>query len=226
MLNVMPGGREGAWDGREFLARGVKAMVDSGIRQFLDLGSGLPTVRNTHEIAQELAPESRVLYVDNDPIVLAHGRALLAENERTTVVTADMGDPQALLASPEAKEHLALTRPVGVILLNVIHHVVDDGFAAATVQAYKDAVVPGSALLICHFCKSDDPEPAALEKVALEALGSGRFRTMGEIGAFFDGWELAEPGVAYPANWRPEGPVPDPLPINKRVAAGGLGFKR
>jgi SAM-dependent methyltransferase len=225
MLGAMPGGRDGAWEGRTFLARGVRAMAERGIRQFLDLGSGLPTVQNTHEVAQAVAPDARTVYVDIDPIVLAHGRALLAEDANTAVITADLADPAGLLALPEVGKLIDLSQPVGLILLNVTHHVVDDAAIAGVVEAYKAAVAPGSGLLLCQFCRSTEPESAALEAVALKALGSGRFRSMAEIAAFFAGWEIAEPGVDYMARWRPETPLTGDLTIAQRVAGGGLAFK-
>ncbi|WP_406279514.1 SAM-dependent methyltransferase [Embleya sp. NBC_00896] len=226
MLQVMPGGRDGAWEGRNFLARGVRAMAEQGIRQFLDLGSGLPTVQNTHEVAQAAAPGARTVYVDIDPIVLAHGRAILAGDEFTSVVTADLGAPAELLASPGVRDLIDLSQPVGLILLNVTHHIVDDAAVAKIVDAYKAATVPGSGLLLAQFCRSTEPELAALEQVALKALGSGRFRTMAEIEAFFDGWEIAEPGIDYMAKWRPETPLTGDLTIAQKVAGGGLAFKR
>jgi hypothetical protein len=226
MLQALPGGRDGAWEGRTFLARGVRAMAEQGVRQFLDLGSGLPTVQNTHEVAQAAIRGARTVYVDIDPIVLTHGRALLAGDDYTSVVTADLADPGELLSLPAVRDRIDLSQPVGLILLNVTHHIVDDAAVTKIVDAYKAAVAPGSGLLLAQFCRSNEPELAALEQVALKALGSGRFRTMAEIEAFFDGWDIAAPGVDYMAKWRPKTPLAGDLTVAQKVAGGGLAFKR
>src|SRR5581483_6506441 len=129
---------------RAFLARAVTLMARQGVRQFLDLGSGLPTQENTHEVAQRVAEESRVVYVDNDPIVLTHARALLAGNDRTVVVQADLRDPRGVLDHPDVRGTLDLDRPVGVLLLAMLHFVTDDELASSIVTQLREALAGGS----------------------------------------------------------------------------------
>ncbi|MDI2129823.1 SAM-dependent methyltransferase [Yinghuangia seranimata] len=209
---------------RAILGRAVRAMANAGIRQFLDLGSGLPTVQNTHQVAQEVAPDARVVYVDIDPIVLAHGRAILAENANTTVVTADLRDPKTVLNLPQVREFIDFDQPVGLMLVGVIHHLGDDEDPDGIVRTYLDALPAGSQFLLTHFCASS-PDALALEGALLTSLGTGRFRTLEEITAYFDGLELLEPGVVYLPVWRPEEPVAEPLTIGQRLMAGGLAVK-
>ncbi|MFE7122945.1 SAM-dependent methyltransferase [Streptomyces sp. NPDC057617] len=209
---------------RAVLGRGVRYMARAGIRQFLDLGSGLPTAQNTHQVARAAAPSSRVVYVDNDPIVLAHGRELLAADARSTVVTADLRDPPSVLDHPEVRRLIDFGWPVGLMLLGVVHHLNDEENPAGLVRAYLDAVPRGSFLFLTHFCASS-PEAAGLERALLADLGTGRFRTLEEITAYFDGLELADPGVTYLPLWRPEEPVEPPLTVGQSLMAGGLARK-
>ncbi|MDT3440584.1 MULTISPECIES: SAM-dependent methyltransferase [unclassified Pseudofrankia] len=210
---------------RAVLRRGVTFLTrEAGIRQFIDLGSGLPTVENTHQVAQRQTPGAQVVYVDNDPIVLAHGRALLAENDNTSVVTADLRDPADVLARPEISKHIDLSQPVGVLLIGVIHHLGDDEDPNGIVAAYLDAIPSGSYLFLTHFCASS-PDAVALEDAMLRDLGTGRFRTLDEIAGYFSGLELLDPGVVYLPEWRPDEPVSPPLTVGQRLMAGGIGRK-
>ncbi|OHV29120.1 MULTISPECIES: SAM-dependent methyltransferase [Pseudofrankia] len=210
---------------RAILRRGVTFLArEAGIRQFVDLGSGLPTVENTHQVAQRHAPDARVVYVDNDPIVLAHGRALLAENDNTDVVTADLREPADVLARPEIAKHIDLSQPVGVLLIGVIHHLGDDEDPDGIVATYLDAVPSGSYLFLTHFCASS-PDALALEDAMLRDLGTGRFRTLEEITGYFQGLELLDPGVVYLPEWRPDEPVNHPLTVGQRLMAGGIARK-
>lgn len=209
---------------RDILGRAVRFMAKSGIRQFLDLGSGLPTVQNTHQVAQSVVPDARVVYVDIDPIVLAHGRALLAENEFTTVVTADLRDPKTVLNLPQVRKFIDFDQPVGIMLVGVIHHLGDDEDPDGIVRAYLEALPRGSHFLLTHFCASS-PDALALEGALLTSLGTGRFRTLEEITAYFDGLELLDPGVVYLPQWRPDEPVGDELTVGQRLMAGGLAVK-
>ncbi|MGP3961122.1 SAM-dependent methyltransferase [Nonomuraea sp. 3N208] len=184
----------------------------------------MPTVENTHQVAQRANPESRVVYVDNDPMVLAHGRALLAENERTAVVTSDLRDPAAILADEAVARLIDLGRPVGVMLVGILHHLHDDEDPRGIVEAYMAAVPSGSHLFITHFCASSQDSRDA-EKKFLALLGTGRFRTVAEITAFFHGFELVEPGVVPLPLWRPEAAVPDELTVGQRLMFGGIARK-
>ena len=153
MLKIVPDLPQVATYNRQILIRGVRYLVrEAGIRQFLDLGSGLPTVQNTHQVAQAIAPDARVVYVDNDPIVLAHGRALLEENENTAVVTADLRDPGAVLDHPDVNRLIDFSQPVGLMLVGITHHLHDDEDPEGIAKAYIDAIPSGSYLFLTAFC--------------------------------------------------------------------------
>ncbi|OAA18940.1 S-adenosyl methyltransferase [Frankia sp. EI5c] len=224
LMRLAPRGRQSALYNRALLGRGVRLMAQQGIRQFIDLGSGLPTASNTHQMAQSVAPDARVVYVDNDPIVLAHGRALLAENDHTTVVTADFREPEQVLDHPDLTALIDFDQPVALLLFAVVHHIEDDEDPQGILAAYRDRLASGSHLFLTHFVTHGE-ETAELEKVMLADLGRGRFRTLAEITTFFDGFDLLEPGVVYNPLWRPEEPVADPLTLTERLVAGGLGRK-
>ncbi|GLW65321.1 SAM-dependent methyltransferase [Actinomadura rubrobrunea] len=226
IVKVVPEIYDVAKYNREILGRGVRFLAEQGIRQFLDLGSGLPTVENTHQVAQRVAPDANVVYVDNDPIVLAHGRALLAENERTAVVTADLRDPKAVMSDPEVTRLIDFGRPTAIMLVGILHHLHDDEDPQGIVEAYMSAVPSGSYLFVTHFCASSQAARDA-EKQYLAILGTGRFRTVEEITAYFDGLDLLEPGVVPLPLWRPDGPVPPEgeLTVGQRLMYGGIARK-
>ena len=224
IVKVIPEIYDVAAYNRQILDRGVRFMIEQGITQFIDLGSGLPTVENTHQVAQRANPEARVVYVDNDPMVLAHGRALLAENERTAVVTSDLRDPVAILGDEAVKRLIDFDRPVGVMLVGILHHLHDDEDPKGIVEAYMAAVPSGSYLFITHFCDSSQ-ESRDAEKQYLALLGTGRFRTVAEITGFFQGFELVEPGVVPLPLWRPEAAVPEELTVGQRLMFGGIARK-
>ncbi|MGW2255043.1 SAM-dependent methyltransferase [Kitasatospora sp. NPDC001660] len=196
---------QAARENRAFLRRAVRLCVEAGVRQFIDIGSGLPARGNVHEVAQELAPDARVVYIDNDPIVLAHGRALLADNRSTTVLTGDLRDVEELLDRAELRSLIDLSQPVAVLLLAVLHFV-DDAQAAAAVRAVRDRVAPGSHLLVSHSTAEGNPQRAEeVGKTWENATSRIKGRGRAEVEAFFEGWELLEPGVDFVPLWRPEG---------------------
>ncbi|QKW35062.1 SAM-dependent methyltransferase [Actinomadura sp. NAK00032] len=210
---------------RGVLGRGVRYLAgEAGLRQFLDLGSGLPTVQNTHQVAQAVAPGARVVYVDNDPIVLAHGRALLAENADTTVITADVREPAEILAHEDVRRLIDFDRPVGVMLVGILHHLHDDEDPQGVVDTLMDAVPSGSHLFVTSFCASSQ-EAVDAEKQYQGLLGTGRFRTPEEITRYFDGLELLDPGVVPLPLWRPDEDVPDELTVGQRLMYGGIARK-
>jgi O-methyltransferase involved in polyketide biosynthesis len=192
---------------RAFLGRAVGHLAgEVRIRQFLDIGTGLPTAGNTHEVAQQVAPESRIVYVDNDPVVLAHARALLVGTPEgaTDYIDADLHDPDTILR--KAARTLDFTQPVAIILLGILHHVLDDEEADAIVERLLKAVVPGSYLTIAHATAVVNPE-AKIEAVQRwNEFGKPKLtiRTPEQIAGFFDGLELLEPGVVSLTRWRPE----------------------
>ncbi|CAI7975924.1 SAM-dependent methyltransferase [Frankia sp. Hr75.2] len=224
LIQVIPDGKTSAQYNRQMLRRGVEFMVEQGVSQFIDLGSGLPTAENTHQVAQRIAPDSKVAYVDIDPIVLAHGRALLAENDNTTVVTADFRRPDEILSNPDVAALIDLSKPVGLLMLAVVHHVHDDEDPAGLVRAYVDRMASGSYLFLTHFV-DHGAETAPIEQVLLNELTRGRFRSVDEITSYFDGLNLVEPGVVYNPLWRPAVPVVEPYPLAVRLVAGGIGRK-
>ena len=193
----------GARLNRAALGRAVRYMVLQGVDQFLDLGSGLPTVQNTHQIAQTINPGARVVYVDNDPTVYLHGKALLADDASTTVVLADIRTPDALLAAAEVSGFLDFGKPVGLILNAVIHHVLDEEDPYGIVTSYKEALAPGSYMQLTHFC-DESPEARANAEVLRRSLGRGQVRSREEIMRFFDGLDLVQPGLVYLDAWQPD----------------------
>jgi S-adenosyl methyltransferase len=207
-LRANPNSRIPPAENRAFLRRAVRYLAQEvGIRQFLDIGTGIPTSPNVHEIVQEVAPEARVVYVDNDPIVLAHARALLASSAagRTAYVQADLQDVDAILASAEVREVLDLDQPVGLLLLAILHFVSDDDDPYGLVQRLMGALPAGSHLALSHL--TGDFDPAAWAGVAAVYRKSGvvmQVRPRVEVERFFDGLEILEPGVQSLPRWRPD----------------------
>lgn len=211
---------------RAFLLRAVRVLVEAGIRQFLDLGSGIPTIGNVHEIAQGADPAARVVYVDSDPVAVAHSRALLSGNDNTGVVHADLRDVRAVLEAPEVARLIDLARPVGVLMVAVLHFVPDRDDPAGIVAAYRDAVPSGSCLVLSHGAASEDSHAPVGSSEALKTYSRGvtetTLRTRAEVTAMFDGFELVDPDVVYVTRWRPW-PTPDgsePAPLAQLVGVG------
>ncbi|TWF92647.1 SAM-dependent methyltransferase [Saccharopolyspora dendranthemae] len=213
---------EGARAERAFLVRAVRHVVGDGVRQFLDVGTGLPTANNTHEVAQRLAPESRIVYVDNDPIVLAHARALLTSTSegRTDYLDADLRQPQEILAA--AKRTLDFGRPIGLMLLGVVNHLMDDGEAYSVVRELVDALPAGSFLVLTHSTAEVHGERMlrAMRETTERGGTPIRARTAAEIEGLFAGTELLEPGVTSCSQWRPDTTDETPAPV---YLFGGVG---
>jgi O-methyltransferase involved in polyketide biosynthesis len=193
---------------RQFLGRAVRFLsAEAGIRQFLDIGTGLPTADNTHEVAQSVAPESRIVYVDNDPMVLVHARALLVGDPAgaTHYIDADVRDPATILT--QAARTLDFSRPVAVMLLGILNFVIDDEDARRIVATLTDAVPPGSYLVISHPTREVGPEAVDRAVAMWNDSGAMRMTTRdpAEIERYFDGWQLLEPGVLTCSQWRPDG---------------------
>jgi len=205
-LTIMPSLAARARANRAFLGRAVHHLAaEVGIRQFLDIGTGLPAANNTHEVAQRVAPDSRIVYVDNDPIVLTHAQALLTgtTDGATAYIDADARDTGKILGRAAAT--LDFTRPVAIMLVAVLHCVRDEDDPHRIVSALRDAVPSGSHLVISHPTK--DMEPAEMTEVAarLNRVMSAKvtYRSHAEVARYFDGWELLEPGLVPTALWRP-----------------------
>ncbi|GAA5107858.1 SAM-dependent methyltransferase [Nocardia iowensis] len=217
---------------RRWLHRAVRYLAGTvGIDQFLDVGAGLPTVGNTHEIVQQQNPEAQVVYVDNDPVCNVHGRVLLERNEYTHFVPADLTEPNTLLTHPEVTPHLDLTRPLALILCGILHHVDDDLDPAGIMRQYIDALPAGSFVAITHFWDPADGSEAHEMAVELQrrfttlGLGSGWYRTRDEIASFFGDLELIEPGLVELDDWWPMGPALRPRLTEERLLLGGVGRK-
>jgi SAM-dependent methyltransferase len=195
------------WENRRFLQRAVRFMAESGIDQFVDLGTGLPTQGNVHEIAQEVNPGARVVYVDYDPIVLAHGRALLADNDTTTVITADLRDPDAVLNHPDMGSFIDFGRPVAILSVAVLHFIPDSDDPFGIVRRFRSTMTPGSYLVLSHLTTSGPPaeEVDQVVEVYKNATSPIVFRSREVIGSFFTETELIDPGLVRPWQWRPDG---------------------
>ncbi|MET7403823.1 SAM-dependent methyltransferase [Dactylosporangium sp. NPDC005572] len=208
VLAFMPELVQSARFNRQFLGRAVRHLAgEAKVRQFLDIGTGLPTADNTHEVAQHTAPESRVVYVDNDPMVLVHARALLTSRPEgaTDYIDADIRDTARILAA--AAETLDLSQPVAIMLLGILNFVVDDAEAQGIVRTLVDAVPSGSYLVISHPTREVNPEAVDRAVQMWNAGGAAPMavRTPGEIESYFDGLELLTPGVLTVSHWRPDG---------------------
>jgi hypothetical protein len=209
---------------RQFLSRAVRYLVqEQGIRQFLDVGTGLPTADNTHEVAQRLAPEARIVYVDNDPLVLAHARALLTSSPEgsTSYIDADMHDPEAIIA--EAAETLDFAQPIALLMIGVLGHVADYEEACSIVRALLDGLPSGSYLIETDGTDSSPEYMAAIEMYRDSGGVPYNARTHEQIAGYYKGLELVEPGVVPIHLWRPEpnafGEAPD---VSE---SGGVGRK-
>jgi hypothetical protein len=201
----------GALDNRAFLKRVVRYLVDkAGVRQFIDFGSGLPTQGNVHEVAQEIDPLTKVVYVDNDPVVITHARALLGYTDTTAIVAADLRRPEEIVDNPAVRGFIDFSQPIGLLLLAILHHINDDEEPADIAARLRRMMPPGSYMAISHFHNpgSDRPEDAAraemCEKIFYEELGTGRWRSREEILAYFGDLEPIEPGLVPVPAWRPE----------------------
>jgi hypothetical protein len=215
---------------RAFLARTVRYLTaEAGIRQFLDIGTGIPTSNNTHEVAQSVAPGARVVYVDNDPIVLAHARALLASSPegRTTYIDADLREPEKILASVAVTKTLDFSQPTALMLVAVLHFVPDEDDPAHSVSTLLDALPSGSYLVASHATLEYDPEGVTSAGRAFQDRGlAGQLRTGDELSELvFSGLEMVDPGVVPVSEWRPDGDRPRPGPAEVNVN-GGVARKR
>ena len=222
----------GGLDNRAFLRRVVRHLViEDGIRQFIDFGSGLPTQGNVHEIAQDIAPQARVVYVDNDPIVLVHARALLGNTETTQIITADLRRPVEILNDATVRGFVDLSRPIGLLSFAILHHINDEEDPGGIADELRSAMIPGSYLAVSHFCNPGAayPEDAAradmCEKIFNEKLGTGRWRTHEEILGYFGDLTIIEPGLVPLPEWRPD--PGDDLSVHPtyRLFVGGVARK-
>jgi hypothetical protein len=203
-LRLVPNGRVLARENRAFLGRVVRYLAgECGIRQFLDIGSGLPTRENVHQVAQDIAPDSRVVYVDNDPIVLCHGRALLATNDDTAVITADLRDPASILDHRQLRRLIDPSRPVAVLMIAILHFITDHQRPYGLTGAFRSWMAPGSYLALSHIDRTPALESAA--QVYDQASSKAVPRSREEVLGFFGDFKLVAPGLVQVPAWRPDG---------------------
>ncbi|MEV6678162.1 SAM-dependent methyltransferase [Streptomyces erythrochromogenes] len=207
-MEFMPGLPKIMQANRAFMRRAVRHAVAEGVTQFLDIGSGIPTFGNVHEIAQAASPGARVVYVDHDPVAVAHSHAVLLDDEHTGVVAADLRKPKEILAAPEVGRLLDFDRPVALLLVAVLHFLEDTDRPYEAVAELRDALAPGSLLILTHASYEGIP---LTEEVAGGAVGVYRdirnplvMRTGRQISSFFEGFEMVEPGLVSMPDWRPD----------------------
>lgn len=229
-LRVWPSLRIHMRAGRAFMHRvGRFLAAERGIRQFLDIGTGIPTQPNLHEVVQAIAPEARIVYVDNDPIVLAHARALMTSTPQggTAYISADMREPDAILGASELRETLDLDQPIGLLLISMLHFIEDDEEALRVVRRVVDVLPSGSYFAATIATDEFAPEPLAMVREQYHAHGETlEWRTKEQAQRFFEGLELEEPGLVQMHKWRP-----DPVDVGKIDDAdiamyGAVGRKR
>ncbi len=216
---------------RTFLRRAVLYLIEQGVDQFLDIGSGIPTVGNVHEIAQNADEDARVVYVDVDPVAARLSAALLRDDTQTTMIQADARDPASILSHPDTRHLFDLGRPVALLLMSVLPFVPDDAEATGLVRAFRDALAPGSYVALSHpVSEAVAPEAAARgEAVYARTDRPGRYRSRARVESFFAGFELVEPGLVWLPLWRPEDwdDLDDPLldAPQRSGMVGGIGRK-
>ncbi|MGW0562239.1 SAM-dependent methyltransferase [Streptomyces sp. NPDC003016] len=210
-MEFMPGLPKVMQANRAFMRRAVRFAIGEGITQFLDIGSGIPTFGNVHEVAQAADPEARVAYVDHDPVAVAHSRAVLAGNDRAGIAAADLRKPQEILNDPVVGELIDLERPVALLLVAVLHFVEDADDPRAAVATLRDALAPGSVMILTHASYEGIPVP---EEQAGGTVGVYKniknplvMRSREEIARFFEGYATVEPGLVPMPDWRPETPA-------------------
>ena len=225
IMRLWPAVRIAALANRSFMHRAARFMAEQGITQFLDIGTGIPTEPNLHQVVQRVTPAARVVYVDNDPLVLVHAAAFMDSDPRgrTTYLQADLRDPESILGSRELRDVLDTDRPIGLSMIALLHFVTDDDEARAVLGRLMAALAPGSFLALTHG--SDEFDPERMQALAEVYAASGfayRFRGHAEIAALLDGLELVEPGIVQIQAWRPQrirGAPAEP-PIDRRDIAG------
>ena len=199
-MAALPSARDEVLANRAFLRRAVRYAARQGVTQFLDIGTGIPTVGPTHEIAHSVEPGARVVYVDNDPIVLAHARALLVDDDLTYVIQADVREPETILNHPETRGRLDFTRPIALMFVGLLYFVADE-YIDGLVERYTRELAPGSLMLLSHAL--DTPEIRKVEEV-YKATAPLVPRTREQIAGLFTGWDLVDPGLVPIHRWRPD----------------------
>jgi SAM-dependent methyltransferase len=226
-MEFMPGLPKTMQANRAFMRRAVRFAAGEGITQYLDIGSGIPTFGNVHEVAQAAVPGARVVYVDHDPVAVAHSQAVLAGNVAADVVAADLRKPQEILSSPQLERLIDLKRPVALLLVAILHFVEDADDPYGAVAELRDALAPGSLLILTHASYEGIPVPAERAEGAVDVYKDIRnpliMRSRDEIARFFEGYDMVEPGLVPMPHWRPESALEDEDPF---AFAGFAGVGR
>jgi len=224
---VDPNVRMMARANREFLGRAVRFLAGVGIGQFIDIGSGIPTEGNVHEVAQQADPGARVAYVEVDPVAIAHSKAILAGSENAAIIAADLREPEKILADDTIARLIDLGRPAGLLLVSVLPFISDAEDPWRIVATLRDALAPGSYLVLCHATDESKPTVVqAAEKMYNRSVSTqARVRSRAAILRFFDGFELVDPGLVYMPLWRPGSPDDVPDDPRKFWALVGVGQK-
>jgi SAM-dependent methyltransferase len=224
---VEPNVRAIARANRAFVGRAVRYLAAAGVRQFLDIGSGIPTQGNVHEVAQQADPGARVAYVDTDPVVIAHSKAILAGNENATIIDADLRDPEKILGHPAAERLIDFGQPVGLLIVAILHFIGDAEDPWRLVATLRDALAPGSYLVLSHATNESKPTVAqAAEKVYNSSVATHvQLRSQAEIRRFFDGFDLIDPGLVYIPLWRPDSSADVPSDPTQFWGLVGVGRK-
>jgi SAM-dependent methyltransferase len=204
VLAANPDGPRMAWANRAFLRRAVQFLVNSGVRQLLDLGSGIPTVDHVHEIAQRTAPDARVVYVDVDPVAVAHSRQILAGNDRTAVIQEDVRNAEAILDAPEARGLFDFDQPIAVLAIALFHFIPDSGDPAGIISRLTEPLVSGSYLALSHLTADGPLDMATMTEIFRRGGIEFTMRTRQQVEALFTGVDLVDPGVVWVPEWRPE----------------------
>jgi SAM-dependent methyltransferase len=225
LIRLVPEAQHVAQDNRAFMHRAVRFLAERGITQFLDIGTGMPGTTSVLDIAREVNPGARVAYVDYDPIVVSHGRALLTKSRQAIVVHADLRQPETVLSHPSVRQHLDFGKPVAVLMLSILHFISDDDDPPGIVAAVRDALAPGSYLVIGHVTHDDAPDSMVSGAVAAFAKTSASIwpRTAAQIRRLFNGFDLVEPGLVPAHTWRPD--PGDSLVRENDLALGGIARK-
>jgi len=205
---------------RRFLRRAVADVTRLGVDQFLDIGTGIPTANPTHEVAQAIDPDARVVYVDNDPIVLAHSRALLSTDDQTVTIQADARDPEAILGHPQTRALLDFTRPIALMFVGLWYFIPDEDDPHGLTATYRAALAPGSPLIATHVL--DTPEVRKASGAYAKAAAPLVARTHADIAALFGDWPLVDPGLVPLHQWRPDD---QGTPVPSDYVLGGVAIK-
>lgn len=225
-VQLVPDLADVARSNRAFLRRAVRLLLGAGVRQFIDIGAGIPGAGSTHELVQPADPPARVVYVDIDPVAVAHGQAILDGTDRAVAISGDLRHPAQILAEPQLRANIDLTQPVAVLLVAVLHLLTDAEQPGRVVAALRDAVAPGSYLVISHLSNARRPAEAAQLAAQSQQLGVPiMFRSEAEVAAYFSGFQLVEPGLVDLPAWLPESAEDVTEDPERSLGLGGVGYR-